>query len=138
MKAKQILRNCFIGIFFCVFQSSAFGQASGDKNSEGNPAENVASTLRLNVKQLEGNVLHFLVIANNPSSERAIISVMDNNSQVLHRINFSNETYAAKFNLSELPDGMYNIELASKKQKVTKSIHIFTKIEENRIVLLQE
>jgi len=73
--------------------------------------------------------------------ERAVITLRDSKQNVLHEdvMSKKSEMYDARFDVSQLADGEYTLEVASGKEKIKKSVFIQSaKQEEVRSVKLNK
>ncbi|HEX7847158.1 MAG TPA: hypothetical protein VF476_15260 [Chitinophagaceae bacterium] len=87
--------------------------------------------------QPDSAALRFTVFVANPENKRVSITVSSKNTGILHSESFTGNTYTAAFNMSQLEDGEYSIEVSSNKERVAKDISIETVVAVNRIAYLQ-
>lgn len=126
-------KNSFIKPLAILILVSIIGFTSqAQQKKENEPS------MYVTLDQPDSTALKFTVFVTNPENKRVSITVSQKNSDILHSYSFTNNAYSARYDMSQLGDGEYSIEISNGKERVTKDISIQTVIAVNRIAYLQK
>jgi hypothetical protein len=89
--------------------------------------------LQMAVSQPDSNELKFDVKVSNPEKKRVSVTVSQRHVGVLYSNSFTDQNYGARYNMAELEDGQYSIEVSAGSKRIVKDITINTVVEVNRI-----
>ena len=91
--------------------------------------------LQVNISQLDKNNMKFRIAVSNPVS-RYIIITIKKQSDVYFSEMISTATYENVYDLNQLEDGNYQIQVIGGKERVLKNIHIQTSTQVSREALV--
>ena len=94
-------------------------------------ATDPANHLQASISQPEKGVMRFRVTVSNPGARKVFITLRRGNEELFSQIIRTDE-YVNMYNLSEIEDGDYVLEINSGKEKIQKNISISTVTEINR------
>lgn len=85
------------------------------------------------VEQPDASKLKFKVSVFNPTEQKVTVKVIDWSYGVINTKVISNSEYFVLYDLSDLNDGNYRIEVIAGDEKIQQDILINTVVEENRV-----
>ena len=91
--------------------------------------------LQVNISQLDKNNMKFRIAVSNPVS-RYIIITIKKQSDVYFSEMISTASYENVYDLNQLEDGNYQVQVIGGKERVLKNIHIQTSTQVNREALV--
>ena len=109
----------------------AFTSQAQQKNENG-------TLMQVSLDQPDSAKLKFKLSVSNPENKKVNITVSERRTGILHSQSFTSNTYTSRYDMSQLEDGEYIIEVANDKERVTKDISIQTIVAVNRIAYLQK
>ncbi|MFD1144326.1 hypothetical protein ACFQ4C_24580 [Larkinella insperata] len=128
---KTIKNNVLLGL--AVLATTSFVAIAPSANArvlDGPKAETKAASVSIR----EVGNLKFKVALNQPSNERVFVSIVDDSNNKLYNGTLSKKDQAGRvFDLSQLADGRYVIEVSYGKERVSQSFAIQTQV--SRVVL---
>jgi hypothetical protein len=127
---KKIMTIALATIGFVAASQLTFAQSKSDKNVT--PVETSTSKLKANVVEIGS--LRFKLNFENTSDRQAQVFIQSDNGETLFsQYAISDKQYNRSFDLSNLNDGTYTIEVALGKEKFKHEFTITTQT--NRLVL---
>lgn len=98
----------------------------------------VPGKISVSLTQPESKELKFKLAIYNPGGEKVTIELRNKSEGVLHSRVINSEVFYLIYDMRELPDDIYTIEIKRPSQKQTRQITINTIIEESRVVSIIE
>ena len=131
MKTNFVNNNVKLGLAMLAATSLVAIAPSADARVlDGPKAETKAAPVSIR----EVGNLKFKVSLNQPSNERVVVSIVDDSNNKLYNGTLNKKDQAGRvYDLSQLADGRYVIEVAYGKERITQSFAIQTQV--SRVVL---
>ncbi|MEP7257054.1 MAG: hypothetical protein ABI687_01675 [Flavitalea sp.] len=115
MKSKTIVRLFAMATIAAFFSFTAVAQEQTDPNP-----------LAISVTQPDSGALKFMVIVGNPDKQKVQLKVTNANYGTIDRQIFKSSQYGMVCNLTDAADGLYTIEVRSRKKVIKRTIAINT------------
>lgn len=140
---KHILAMLLIGFSLQANAQSetfAYANAKNPRSKSNEKNEMVRKGCKIDILQDASGELRFLVQIENPTNEKLVLFIRDNNNNTLHRetLNENQARFAARYNFTGMEDGDYVFEVRNGRNKLEKLLQIRTQTIQNRIVSVTE
>jgi hypothetical protein len=111
---------------FVVLLGLSSTLAFAENNLSEDPAPADTNPLKAVVFQV-GNTMKFKAFVENPSEKELQVRILDENKKVIYEDRVTKTTtYIRKFDLSNLHDGVYTVEISNGEQSYTQHVELNT------------